>query len=664
MSKLPKPKSHELHFQVESLEERQMLSVVSVAASGDQNGEAFNVVINGQVEGSFYVDQQTQQFQIETASDVKPEDIRIEFADDGDDAKPSIEYFAIDGEQVSSESIAVELDPSSNIAREDTETSTITLTGDDQIELYVNGKRVDLPHGDQWFHSDILTGLSLNPGDVIAIEARDNGEAAGIVGAIELFGETIGTSSDWKVSNDRVNGWNGVSFDDADWANAVEISKYGEAIWGTAAGEQLVGKEANWIWSDNNSDLAFFRFTLPGNTETEPAAPVAIEQPATNGTDVKAVVDGTKTIDEQASDHGVVGSSSPSTSDVGFRPENKNANSSLPDLPDHVEGTVTVSIGNYVDVDGGPDVMDTSTLPVLTATFSYNAEDLASAQTQVENQIRGWIYRELAIWDQNTEKMTFDGAEDDIEITLNGLQGEITVTGLDFTETVFLLYPDDNSDIPHTVEATLSLTHAESDAGSEELFARHLSELSTSDAVAEVIEVIESNASVHRQEALDFINRTLIHVDDNDQSDGTTVFPSLVLELAAQDAALTTELATNSIGTDLQASFATSLSSAGEIQILHDVAYSQPLGSTGSLDFMEAGILGDSSPNNAAVIFQWGNDLKTLGLSIPWLSDEAQEKIIQSLYSYGRGVPWQPDVTSSMLLTATPDFVNNHQVEL
>ncbi|MEM9409863.1 MAG: carbohydrate-binding domain-containing protein, partial [Planctomycetota bacterium] len=292
MSKLPTPKSHQLHFQVESLEERQMLSVVTVAASGDQNGEAFNVVINEEFEGSFYVNQQTQQFQIETASNVKPEDIRIEFADDGDATAPKIEFISIDGKSLDLGQVKVELDPLSIIEREDyTEltASTLTVTGDDQIDLYINGEKIELASGNTWHKTDILSNLQLKAGDVIAIEAKDNGEAAGIVAAIELFGQTMGTGEDWKVSNERFAGWNEVGFNDGDWSNAVVLSKYGEGIWKDAAGQELLDKGANWIWSDNQEDTAFFRFVIPGEVNTAPTPQVETDEVENEQVEVEEV---------------------------------------------------------------------------------------------------------------------------------------------------------------------------------------------------------------------------------------------------------------------------------------------------------------------------------------------------------------------------------------
>ncbi|MEM9412506.1 MAG: putative Ig domain-containing protein, partial [Planctomycetota bacterium] len=100
MSKPPKYNLRQLHLNAEILEERQMLSVVTVSASGDQDGEAFSVLVNGEVEQSFIATEQTQAFQLETGEQLQANDIQIEFVDDGDDSELKIEFVEIDGVRV------------------------------------------------------------------------------------------------------------------------------------------------------------------------------------------------------------------------------------------------------------------------------------------------------------------------------------------------------------------------------------------------------------------------------------------------------------------------------------------------------------------------------------------------------------------------------------
>ncbi|MEM9411362.1 MAG: hypothetical protein AAGA30_09630, partial [Planctomycetota bacterium] len=64
---------------------------------------------------------------------------------------------------------------------------------------------------------------------------------------------------------------------------------YGEGIWKDAAGQELLDKGANWIWSDNQEDTAFFRFVIPGEVNTTPTPQVETDEVENEQVEVEEV---------------------------------------------------------------------------------------------------------------------------------------------------------------------------------------------------------------------------------------------------------------------------------------------------------------------------------------------------------------------------------------
>ena len=99
----------DLPFSLESLESRDMLSVVSVVASGDMGGEFFELEIAGESAGVFRTTQQLTEYRVTTPETVKAEQVRIIFSGDlydpenGVDRNLNVDYITIDGRRFETE---------------------------------------------------------------------------------------------------------------------------------------------------------------------------------------------------------------------------------------------------------------------------------------------------------------------------------------------------------------------------------------------------------------------------------------------------------------------------------------------------------------------------------------------------------------------------------
>jgi alpha-L-rhamnosidase len=119
-------------------------------------------------------------------------------------------------------------------------------TADNSFELYVNGLRAF--GSEQWqppVAADVRT--LLHPGEnILAVRAVNGPDApnpAGLIGKLEVVlsdGKTLDFPIDktWKVSDKAKEGWQGLTFDDSTWPNAVELVKQGDPPWGKLAGPE------------------------------------------------------------------------------------------------------------------------------------------------------------------------------------------------------------------------------------------------------------------------------------------------------------------------------------------------------------------------------------------------------------------------------------------
>jgi alpha-L-rhamnosidase len=126
--------------------------------------------------------------------------------------------------------------PSNQVVR----TATVTMTADDQFQLFVNGREAG--KGDYWKDpKKIEIGAMLQPGaNVFAVEARNVGNApnpAGLIGKLKVVFEqgsafTQNTDDSWKSATSAPDGWEALTFDDTAWTAARSLGAYGMPVWG------------------------------------------------------------------------------------------------------------------------------------------------------------------------------------------------------------------------------------------------------------------------------------------------------------------------------------------------------------------------------------------------------------------------------------------------
>lgn len=139
----------------------------------------------------------------------------------------------------------------------------LAITGDNELELYVDGLRVKtMPHYNDWTVADKAKVGAL--AKVIAVRGRDLGVVAGILGSAGNFQTD---ASSWKCTNKLHAGWKNVDFNDSEWPAATAYGQHGVAPWGHIDG---ISQSANWIWTAKNvfgptsHKVVYCRAKVPG----------------------------------------------------------------------------------------------------------------------------------------------------------------------------------------------------------------------------------------------------------------------------------------------------------------------------------------------------------------------------------------------------------------
>jgi hypothetical protein len=119
--------------------------------------------------------------------------------------------------------------------------ATLYVTGDNYFTATLNGKALGgttpQPGGYEWSttHRYEVGPLLRTGKNVLAIEGRNDGGAAGIVAALVLGSgknpREIVTDSGWKVSDAPPAGWESPDFDDSAWPSATVEAPLGEGPW-------------------------------------------------------------------------------------------------------------------------------------------------------------------------------------------------------------------------------------------------------------------------------------------------------------------------------------------------------------------------------------------------------------------------------------------------
>ena len=121
----------------------------------------------------------------------------------------------------------------------DVDSAAITVTCDNWSRLLVNGK--DLGMAGEWSNPrsyDVLSHLKPGSRNVIAVEGRNEGGAAGMAlrfRATLKDGKKLLVVSDanWQCATEAPEGWQNLDFAGAEnWPKAVVVAKMGEAPWG------------------------------------------------------------------------------------------------------------------------------------------------------------------------------------------------------------------------------------------------------------------------------------------------------------------------------------------------------------------------------------------------------------------------------------------------
>ncbi|MEM9282967.1 MAG: plastocyanin/azurin family copper-binding protein [Verrucomicrobiota bacterium] len=117
--------------------------------------------------------------------------------------------------------------------------AVLDIACDNAYTLYLNGKQIGV--GSSWEKADRyrISKELANGDNVLAIEAKNAGGAAGLVVRLRIENEdgtrqVIVSDEDWLVSPKKLDGWQGPSVAETGWSAAVSKGALGKAPWGDA----------------------------------------------------------------------------------------------------------------------------------------------------------------------------------------------------------------------------------------------------------------------------------------------------------------------------------------------------------------------------------------------------------------------------------------------
>ncbi len=140
--------------------------------------------------------------------------------------------------------------------------ATLDITADNAFTVWVNGVKVG--SGDDWKRVerfDVKKHLR-NGANVIAVEARNDDRAAGLLVRLSYIpnGDTVKSlvsDGAWKSSKTALPGWEKLAFDDSKWQAAKVLGPFGK-----------VGPWQGVVWGSKGANG---RFTVPEGFRVEPA---------------------------------------------------------------------------------------------------------------------------------------------------------------------------------------------------------------------------------------------------------------------------------------------------------------------------------------------------------------------------------------------------------
>ena len=133
-------------------------------------------------------------------------------------------------------------------------TVTLTITADDEVDVYHNG--VVVLTDDSWSTADTVT---LTNACVLAVQGVYH-RGGGDMGILASTSTGVVTDASWKCSAMGQRDWYLPGFDDATWSQARVIATNGDAPWGTV---DAIDAQAKWIWTQGLTDAnVYCRKTL------------------------------------------------------------------------------------------------------------------------------------------------------------------------------------------------------------------------------------------------------------------------------------------------------------------------------------------------------------------------------------------------------------------
>ncbi|AEV83627.1 rhamnosidase [Actinoplanes sp. SE50] len=122
------------------------------------------------------------------------------------------------------------------VAASDIATAQLVVTGDDTIDVWVNGVRLaGSPRAADSWKRAVRVDLagSLHPGsNTVALAARNTGGPAGVLGRLHAGSVDLVTDGSWRAATGVPENWADPAFSDVAWTTAKDLGAYGGGPWG------------------------------------------------------------------------------------------------------------------------------------------------------------------------------------------------------------------------------------------------------------------------------------------------------------------------------------------------------------------------------------------------------------------------------------------------
>ncbi|MBI1884646.1 MAG: fibronectin type III domain-containing protein [Chlamydiae bacterium] len=153
-----------------------------------------------------------------------------------------------------------------------THNAVVKITADNAFDVYQNG--TPMGSGSDWPSAKFIP-TTLGVGDVIAVDAVDQGGIAAVMGEIVMQDsagnkKSFVTDSSWKLSTSHVSGWQNTSFDDSGWSGSTEEASLGAGPWGYGNNLSNISGSAKWIWASDAYGVneVYLRKTISNSSMT------------------------------------------------------------------------------------------------------------------------------------------------------------------------------------------------------------------------------------------------------------------------------------------------------------------------------------------------------------------------------------------------------------